>query len=143
MGPGLCQAKPPSHTTQPLTFGIGFIAALVLPLSTAQLLVYKMELPTCLRQACMYARSGEVSCVCSCGVPLGSRRRGSWLSYICISSCHSSFLVVWWFRPFLHNIHITRYRILKYKNEIITFNYANDHAIITELSYTKINNIRL
>ena len=64
MGPGLCQAKPPSHTTQPLTFGIGFIAALVLPLSTAQWLVYKMELPTCLRQACMYARSGEVSCVC-------------------------------------------------------------------------------
>jgi hypothetical protein len=26
--------------------------------------------------------------VCSCGVPLGSRRRGSWLPYICISSCH-------------------------------------------------------
>jgi hypothetical protein len=31
MGPGLCQAKPPSHTTQPLNirFGIGFMVALV------------------------------------------------------------------------------------------------------------------
>jgi hypothetical protein len=46
--------------------------------------------------------------VCSCVVPLGSRRRGSWLPYICISSCHSSFLLVWWFRPFLHN----RYRVI-------------------------------
>jgi hypothetical protein len=88
MGPGLCQAKPPSHATQPLRFGIGFIVALVLPLNNAQWLVYKMELPTCLRQACMYAWSrGGVVGVCSC-VPLGSRRRGSWLPYICISSCH-------------------------------------------------------
>jgi hypothetical protein len=86
---GLCQAKPPSHTTQPLTFGIGFIVALALPLSNAQWLVYKMELPTCLRQACMYARSGGVGlCALLCVVPLGSRRRGSWLPYICISSCH-------------------------------------------------------
>jgi hypothetical protein len=101
----LCQAKPPSHTTQPLNirFGIGFMVALVLPLSNAQWLIYKMELPTCLRQACMYARSGGVVGVCSYGVPLGSRRRGSWLPYICMSSCHSSFLVVWWFRPFLHS----------------------------------------
>ena len=54
---GLCQAKPPSHTTQPLTFGIGFMVALALPLSNAQWLVYKIELPTCLRQACMYVWS--------------------------------------------------------------------------------------
>jgi hypothetical protein len=115
MGPGLCaciglclcQAKPLSHTTQPLNirFGIGFMVALALPLSNAQRLVYKIELPTCLRQACMYAWSGGVGlCALLCVVPLGSRRRGSWLPYICISSCHSSFLVVWWFRPFLHNI---------------------------------------
>jgi hypothetical protein len=41
--------------------------ALVLPLSNAQWLVYKKELPTCLRQACMYAWSegGDVG-VCSC-----------------------------------------------------------------------------
>ena len=67
MGPGLCaciglclcQAKPPSHITQPLNmrFGIGFIVALALPLSNAQWLVYKIELPTCLRQACMYVWS--------------------------------------------------------------------------------------
>jgi len=119
MGPGLCQAKPPSHTTQPLTFGIGFIAALVLPLSTAQWLVYKMELPTCLRQACTYARSGGgVVGVCSCVVPLGSRRRGSWLPYICISSCHSSFLVVWWFRPFLHTIQRNKIKTLKRRMKV-------------------------
>jgi hypothetical protein len=60
MGPGLCQAKPPSHTTQPLNIrvGISFMVALVLPLSNAQWLVYKKELPTCLRQACTYAWSG-------------------------------------------------------------------------------------
>jgi hypothetical protein len=51
-------------------------------------------------------------CVCSYGVPLGSRRRGSWLPYICISSCHSSFLVVWWFRPFFHIGDRTRSGIL-------------------------------
>ena len=47
MGPGLCvciglcQAKPPSHATQPLNirFGIGFMVALVLPLSNAQWLI--------------------------------------------------------------------------------------------------------
>jgi hypothetical protein len=97
----------PSQATQPLNirFGIGFMVALVLPLSNAQWLVYKKELPTFLRQACMYAWSGGgIVGVCSCVVPLGNRRRGSWLSYICISSCHSSFLVVWWFRPFFHNI---------------------------------------
>jgi hypothetical protein len=84
MGPGLCaciglcQAKPPSHTTQPLRFGISFIVALVLPLSNAQWLVYKKKLPTCLRQVCMYVRSERgVVGVCSCVVPLGSRRRGS------------------------------------------------------------------
>jgi hypothetical protein len=105
LGPGLCQAKPPSHATQPLRFGIGFMVALALPLSNAQWLVYKMEFPTCLRHVCMYARSERgVVGVCSYGVPLGSRRRGNWLPYICISSCHSSFLVVWWFRPFLHSI---------------------------------------
>jgi hypothetical protein len=105
MGPGLCQATPPSHATQPLNirFGIGFMVALVLPLSHAQWLAYKKELPTCLRQACTYAWSGGVVGVCSCVVPLGSRRRGSWLPHICISSGHSSFLLVWWFRPFLHN----------------------------------------
>jgi hypothetical protein len=176
MGPGLCacrglcQATPPSHATQPLNirFGIDFMVALVLPLSNAQWLVYKKELPTCLRQACTYAWSGGGNVrVCSCVVPLGSRRRGNWLPYIvvgragtrtcypafsvlstsicfralpahfyiasvdsypaiqavfslherafhlmarsilahhniCISSCHSSFLLVWWFRPFLH-----------------------------------------
>jgi hypothetical protein len=32
---------------------------------------------------------------------------------------------------------------LKYKNEIITFSYVNDLAIITESSNTRINNIRL
>jgi hypothetical protein len=37
----------------------------------------------------MHARSGGgVVGVCSCGVPLGSRQRGSWLPYMCISSCH-------------------------------------------------------
>jgi hypothetical protein len=95
MGPGLCQAKPPSHTTQPLNmrFGIGFIVALALPLSNAQWLVYKMELPTCLRHVWMYAWSCGVGLCALLGVvPLGSRRRGSWLPYICISSCHSSFL---------------------------------------------------
>jgi hypothetical protein len=37
MGPGLCQTKPPSHTTQPLNirFGISFMVALALPLSNA------------------------------------------------------------------------------------------------------------
>jgi hypothetical protein len=77
MGPGLCvciglcQAKPPSHTTQPLNirFGIGFMVALVLPLSNAQWLVYKKELLTCLRHVCMYAWSGGVVCVCSCVCP--------------------------------------------------------------------------
>jgi hypothetical protein len=108
MGPGLCvciglcQAKPPSHATQPLRFGIGFIVALVLSLSNAQWLVYKKELlPAFGRHVCMRGVE-EVLCVCSCVVPLGSRRRGSWLPYICISSCHCSFLLVWWFRPFLH-----------------------------------------
>jgi hypothetical protein len=58
----------PSHTTQPLNirFGIGFMVALVLPLSNAQWLVYKKELPTCLRQACTYAWSeGDDMRVCS------------------------------------------------------------------------------
>ena len=32
---------------------------------------------------------------------------------------------------------------LKQTNEIVTFNYANDFTIVTESSYTRINNIRL
>ena len=32
---------------------------------------------------------------------------------------------------------------LKQTNEIVTFNYADDFAIVTELSYARINNIRL
>jgi hypothetical protein len=32
---------------------------------------------------------------------------------------------------------------LEHKNEIITFNYADDLAIVTESSYARINNIRL
>jgi len=99
MGPDLCLCQ----ATQPLRFGIGFIVALALPLSNAQWLIYKMELPTCLQHVCMYAWNCGVGLCALLGVVLlGSRRRGSWLPYICISSCHFSFLVVWWFRPFLH-----------------------------------------
>jgi hypothetical protein len=32
---------------------------------------------------------------------------------------------------------------LKYKNEIVTFNYADDLAMVTESSYARINSIRL
>jgi hypothetical protein len=32
---------------------------------------------------------------------------------------------------------------LKHRNEIITLNYANDLAMVTESSYARINNIRL
>ena len=32
---------------------------------------------------------------------------------------------------------------LKHRNEIVIFNYVNDLAIVTESSYTRINNIRL
>jgi hypothetical protein len=34
-------------------------------------------------------------------------------------------------------------KALKHKNEIITFNYADDLAMVTELLYTRINSIRL
>jgi hypothetical protein len=33
--------------------------------------------------------------------------------------------------------------VLKYKNEIIIFNYADNLAMVTESSYARINNIRL
>jgi hypothetical protein len=107
----------PSHATQPLNigFGIGFMAALVVPLGNAQWLSYKKELPTCLRQVCVYLFVYVRSCV----VPLGSRRRGSWLPYICLSSCHCSFLLCDPLMGFHHNMMFSYYPQIFWPNFFI------------------------